>query len=316
MNKKRIALIVVEAGLLVMTIFLITRIYEQKTPEKRIAVIVPNSGDEGWDFILKGMKEAANANDIHLIICNTSDIESAQTQAELIREQRDNNVSGFIIYPAPGEDTEKMLEEECSGLPYLLIVQDVYASDQENVVVQPDNYKMGYLLGEQMKLDDANGLEGKSIGIVAGFEKNAQTQECEAGFLDAVGESGCSISWTYEKQKEKSFLDEWDSFSKVDYLAVLDWDLLDDISEEAEEKETALYGIGNSMKDISLLDKGKIEAISVTDYYALGYGSVGEIAKKLENSFYTMKNYEVSTRIIGKDELTLQDIERFIYSYE
>ena len=316
MKKNRIALIVTEICLLALAVFLITKIYEQKTVEKRVAVIVPNSGNEKWDFVLKGMKDAASANDIHLIICNTGDIESAQAEAELIREQKDNDIDGFIIYPTHGDDTEEILDDECGVFPYLLIVQDTYLSENENVVIAPDYYETGYSLGQQILKDDTHNLKGKIIGIVAGPEDSDQTQKCEAGLQAAIREAEGTISWIYHSQPESHFMEDEAKLSDVDYLVVLAREMLDDIAEEERADGTKIYGFGNSMESIALLDKGKIETLSITDHYALGYESVTEIAQKLKNSFYQMKSHEITTRLVSQDELTMQDIERFIYSYE
>ena len=46
-----------------------------------------------------------------MIICNTEEIDGPEAEREFIREQKDNDIDGFIIYPAPGHETENMLKK-------------------------------------------------------------------------------------------------------------------------------------------------------------------------------------------------------------
>ena len=81
-----------------------------------MAVIIPNSGDKNWEALIKGLKDSAKANEIHLIICNTDDIEEVEDEIELINEQKQNNIDGFIICPAPGSDTRTQLKNVCGKI--------------------------------------------------------------------------------------------------------------------------------------------------------------------------------------------------------
>lgn len=175
MKKSKITFLIAELFLVVIAGFFIHQIFRENVPQKRVAVILSNSGDKRWDGLINGLKQSANVNDVHLIICNTDDIESAQDEKELIDEQLENDVDAFIICPAPGEDTSDMLRQ-LDDVPFVLITQDAYSEDGASgfVTIKPDNYKIGYTLGEQIRANDADGLRGKSIGIVTGY---SQTEE-------------------------------------------------------------------------------------------------------------------------------------------
>ena len=87
--------------LLVLALFFVWKIFIQNVPEKRVAVILPESGDQRWDSLIKGMKQSAKENHIHLVICNTADIENAEAEKEAIEEQKNNHIDAFIVLPAP-----------------------------------------------------------------------------------------------------------------------------------------------------------------------------------------------------------------------
>ena len=94
-------------------------IFSDEKPQKRVAVIVEKSGDEKWDSFINGLKQAAEIRNIHLIICNTDEIEDAQEEKSLICEQLDNQVDAFIVQAAPGKDTGGMLR--CCWLPMMYL---------------------------------------------------------------------------------------------------------------------------------------------------------------------------------------------------
>ena len=77
MKKNKITFFAMELILLVLALFFVWKIFIQNVPEKRVAVILPESGDQRWDSLIKGMKQSAKENHIHLVICNTDDIENA-----------------------------------------------------------------------------------------------------------------------------------------------------------------------------------------------------------------------------------------------
>ena len=49
---------------------------------------------------MNGLKQAAGIANIHLIICNTDEIENADEEKNLIYDQLDNQVDAFIVQAA------------------------------------------------------------------------------------------------------------------------------------------------------------------------------------------------------------------------
>ena len=131
MKKNKITFFAMELILLVLALFFVRKIFIQNVPEKRVAVILPESGDQRWDSLIKGMKQSAKENHIHLVICNTDDIENAEAEKEAIEEQKNNHIDAFIVLPAPGTDTKEMFR--CSG--YFGRGRSVYRRRRSNIEV-------------------------------------------------------------------------------------------------------------------------------------------------------------------------------------
>lgn len=173
--------------ILVSFLFLLFRDTEHK---KTVAVIVNYSGHEKWNPVINGMKQAAEEENLHLIICNTDEIRNAAEERELIDEQF-NEVDAFLIEPSPGEQTEGVLEDVRSKKSTLLI-----SSPSGSIpCVSPDNYNMGVMLAEAI-ISRFNGrLDGKTIGLVKGATDIQGITDREEGFLDGIKNSGAAVSW-------------------------------------------------------------------------------------------------------------------------
>ena len=311
----------IQLMLIVLAAFFIIRIFSDNESMKRVAVIVEDSGDKRWDALLNGLKQSAENNNLHLIICNTDLIESMEDEEELINEQLQNNVDAFVICPAPGKETKTMLNRLQGERPFILINEDTYAEELSGyATVKPDNYKIGQMLAERLIQDDEEQLENKKIGVILGKAETEENVNRIAGLKDGLEGSGCEISWEYNYARGNQNTSEIIASKKqVDYLVILDNWALEEVGEAAEENKyhgAKIYGVGSSEKAIVLLDNQNIECLVVPDDYETGYKSMNEIAKKLRHSFYKMNSCKTEVRIINKEDLYSKDLERFLYSYE
>ena len=318
MRKNKITFLVMELLLLILALFFVWKIFNQNVPEKRVAVVLPEAGDNRWDALIKGMKQSAKNNHIHLIICNTDEMESEEDEQEIIQEQRNNQIDAFLVWPASGSETEEMLKNECADVPVILIVENVYNEDEQESStfseIGPDYYEMGALLAREL------GEDASKIGIVAGREESEASTSAVRGFSDTLEQMKGEIAWCYYQEEDCNVLDEIRERTPVDHLVVLDSRTLDRIGEQADNdelKNIRIFGIGYSVKSIAMLDYGKIDGLVAPDGYEIGYKSVEEMAKKLQHRFYKTKSVKTTIKMIRRDDLFQdEDIERFLYSYE
>lgn len=322
MKKNKMAFLITEIILCMLAVLFTYRIFDHETPEKKIAVIVENSGDKNWDSLINGLKSAAKVNNLHLIICNTDDIYSFQDEKELMKEQIDNGAEGFIICPAPGSNTKNEIKKICGDIPFIFIVEDAFMGDDGEKsgypVIKPDNYKIGYKLGEGIVNDSARG-KTKEIGVILDQHEKEKTVNTYKGFMDAIEDSDIKVAWTYSGIRDQDICSIVKTKSKVDYLVAMDNYSLDELGANSENgvyNGAQIYGIGSSEKSISLLDNGNVNCIVAIDSYDIGYRSVMEISKKLNKLFYEMKSYNVKVKVIYQKDLFTDEMERFLYSYE
>lgn len=327
MEKSRITFLITEILLAILAIFFVRNIFLGEKPQKRVAVIVENSGDEKWDAFINGMKQAAELHDIHLVICNTDEIENAEEEQGLIYEQLDNDIDAFIIQAAPGYDVLEMLEEVSGEKPVILVANDAITSEISDDIhvtsgfprIMADHYEMGYQLGKELLQKNGNDIKGKTVGIVSGLAETDSAKKREQGLKDALADSGCEISWQINTGYDQSIVAMVEQQEQVDFMAVLETEALEQLGEMVVDgglQGTLLYGIGNSMKSVYYLDDGVIQCLVMADEYEMGYNSIVEISHALEHSLYTIPNHTVDLKILQKEDIFTEEIQRFLYMYE
>lgn len=327
MKKSRITFLITEISLVILTIFFVRNIFLGEKPQKRVAVIVENSGDEKWDAFINGMKQAAELQNIHLIICNTDEIENAQEEQSLIYEQLDNDIDAFIIQAAPGYDVSEMLEKVSREKPVILVANDAITpqiSDDIHATsdfprIMPDQYEMGYQLGKELLQENGNDINGKTVGIVSGLAETDSAKKRQQGLKDALAGSGCEISWQVNTEHDQSIVAMVEQQEQVEFIAVLETEALELLGEmivDGSLQGTLLYGIGNSMKSVYYLDDGIIQCLVMADEYDMGYDSVVEISHALEHSFYTISNHKTDLKILQKEDIFTEETQDFLYTFE
>lgn len=327
MRKSKATFLIAEICLAILVIFFVKHIFEDEEPQKRVAVIVENSGDEKWDSFIYGLKQAADIENIHLIVCNTDEIENAEEEKSLIYEQMDNQVDAFIVQAAPGNDVLEMLQDVCRQKPVVLVVNDVFvqqASDNTHAEsglpkIMPDNYDMGYQLGLELLNKNDNDIKGKTVGIVNGLKDTEYAEKRRQGFLDALADSGCEISFDIYTAYDDDVAFMIKRHKTVDFMAVLETDALEQVGEmntDENVKKTKLYGIGNSIKCVYYLDDGLIERLIMADGYDMGYNSIIEVSHVLENRFNSIKSYTTGYRVMKKEDIFTEEMQQFLRTYE
>lgn len=320
MKKNRITFLFAEICLGLLVVFFVRNIFSDNKPQKRVAVIVENSGDEKWDSFINGLKQAADMKNIHLIICNTDEIENAEEEKNLIYEQLDNQVDAFIVQAAPGDDVSDMLYEIQKQKPVLLVANGVTEKPDEDIAqILPDDYAMGYELGESFLKNHADEASKVSVGIINGTKEMDCTKKRREGLLDALSDSDCKIAFDIYKTYNEDVTTMVEHQVSVDYLFVLETEALEQVGTSYKENpdiQTGLYGIGNSIKCVYYLDDQIVESLVMVDAYNMGYNSVMEISQTLKHRFYTMKNGTVEHKLIQKDDIFKEETQQFLSTYE
>lgn len=312
--------IFVEVILLIVAVLFIIKFLENDRPEKKVAVILNDSGEEKWNAAISGLKKGAKEKGIHIVICNTDEIDSANEEKEIIDEQLANGVCAIVAQPAPGKDSSKVLIDTNKKVPVLLIDSGVNDKYENLPTIEPDQYSVGVNLGIEMKESREDGLRGKTIGIVGGIKGLSGNDEIEEGFRSVLENTGCKVEWTMNYFSNlDAFATNIEAEKPVDFIAVLETSALEEVGSLSESNSlhgALVYGIGNSEKTFDFLDREVVQGLVTVDDFEMGYMAASEISRKISNRFYKMTSRMVSIREIHKEDLFKDENEVFLYSFK
>lgn len=320
MKNDKKTFILIEAVLAVLILVLAVVMISEKNQDNRykISVVVPNSDDRQWSAFKYGLRMAAADNNIEMSVASTAGTLIATEEERLIRDEIQNGADAVIIYPVPGEETEEMLEGICKKVPVMLVGSTLMADKKsEFSVTEPDHYAMGKALGEELIKDYEGKLDGKTLGIISESTDSAAVISRERGFRDALADCNVRIRWAVGHpftEGEESFLGVQPA---VDIIAALDDSSLTAAGECAASNGlhgARIYGIGNSTDAAYYLDTGVVECLLVADEFNVGYQSLNEVAKELDDYLHQMESTEVSYTVIRKENLFSKENQEILFT--
>lgn len=325
MKHNRRLFFLIELGLGLLAGALIFVMLHSDARSRVVAVIISNSDSSAWDQFILGMKQAAQEENLDLIIVGTGRITGASEERALILQELEDGADALIIQPSPGEETEAMLEETVGKVPVILVPEGLvsHASDDQTEetssypVIGPDFRKMGGALADMLLEDYAGSLLGKKIGIVNHSLNTVQAADTENGFLDGIGGSGCEVVWTLHglessDQAEQEIADQ----AAVDIVVALDTDCLESAGSDEEAGEihgAVVYGIGSSERTLYYLDHDNVRGIIFLNGFYMGDQSIREISARLDSRFYSMKGTEIPWMAVRREDLFLEENEDLLF---
>ncbi len=274
-----------------------------------ISVIVDDSASGRWASFQAGLEQAAKDRKVKLSIVSTSRNLSVNQQYMLVNEAISDGADGIILQFSGSRGTENMISSISSKA--VLILADTSADmdvdiEGKSACIEADNVEIGRALANEVRLALGNVIEGCSIGIVAGNQKQNCIRQRLEGFTENIETSGAKIVWT-----ESSLLNVSDKIARrqegkwADVIVALENSGLEAASEYAlaQEERPLLFGEGTSIKNVSYLDDGIITSMIVPNEYYMGYQSVSAITRRLENRLTPMENETISFRVINRENL-------------
>lgn len=154
---------------------------ETQPPEKRIAVLLPNSNANYWQQVIYGIhQEMDETMSMQVTQVSQTDTEEQRLRFEMAVAA---DVDGIIAHLSDDTMAEELLEKaESAGIPVVLVGSDVPGQEQCGYVGS-DHYQAGQLAAQL--LFEATGGRA-SIAIISGLEEqNSQKQKIQ-GFRDAL----------------------------------------------------------------------------------------------------------------------------------
>ena len=305
-NRKRtFILIEMVLGIAAAAVGVMTLWGQTSKSKDKVSVIIENSDDSQWTAFKYGLKMAAMDEELELSIVNTASELTVEEEEQLIVNEIQNGAAAMIVHAVDGSDAEEMLRGLEAKVPIVLVesAASQERSESELPVIQPDNYAMGEAIGQALLQDYGGSLKGKTIGIISADYASEAVLNRQKGLLDAIRDRGGTISWSALGMIKETVVKEK---PKVDFIIALDNNSVIAAGQAAAANNihgALVYGIGRSTEAVYYVDKGIAECLVVPDEFSVGYESLREVGKRLDQYFYKIQDKTVSYTVMRQETL-------------
>lgn len=244
----------------------------------QFAVICNNPGS-GWDALRHGIDQAAREYGVAVeYLVSTFSGDGADDSS--IRMAAESHVDGIAILPTSGDSGEAVAYAVEHGIPVVTMVYDIPLSGK-NSFVGADAATYGKSLLEAVQDFGGN---VKNVGLIYSGEVNQERIEAveqmlrQQYTLRTVSRSSSHIFDASETVKELSMDSEDlemiccmdDNTTQGAVQAVVDCNMVNRL---------CIIGTGESENVLSMVEKGVVAAVILTDYKQIGYSSITTLCR-------------------------------------
>ncbi len=327
MKKKHLSpFIIAEAELALAVIITMLSLSQSRQTKKmrKVAVIIENSGDDDWNSLRYGIRQAVLEKNITPVIMNTADIPDAAEQDRLIDEALAGGAEAVIVKPAPGINTKSMLEGYAMRIPVMLIESDSLAENPMEQsgpdlipVVEPDQQALGAALADAVLEDYDGSLNGRKLGIIEDTPDTSRAKLRRQGFIEALAGQDYNVAFDLTVTDPQWITDHIKHQSDVDIIVCLNAKGLEAAGQAAKNGAVGsalVYGIANSERAAFYLDQNAVQCLVVPDEMSVGYESMQEMAARLQNPFHELKGTTTEFTVVRRDTMFSEQNQFLLFS--
>jgi ribose transport system substrate-binding protein len=291
-------------GIIIVGALIIAKFYGNNQKERyNISVIAGEAHAERWVVLQQGLEKAGNDYNAQINFYTVVNGKDAREQKDLINRELEKKVDAIIVCAVDSQEIQEVLQKSERRTPIILIETDLKPGHLYSQV-SPDNYEMGYHLGEEFVRQQ----EGKetTAGILIDNDKIAAQQERLKGFEDALASAkNITIEWKAS---------DYQSNERVDNIIGMDCVGTQNATEisKVNNEKISIYGFGNAEANIYYMDKGIIKALVVPNDFNMGYLSVQNAVQAVEKDM-VYKNTIVEYIVVTGDTLHNEENQRIIF---
>jgi len=297
--------------LLILLTLLLSSLFSQNIPIKKLAYVVSDINIPFWEIMSKGIKEKASNIGYSLEIYSSNN--SNKTEIENFVKALQNKVDGIVLSPINSSNAVFLLKlANEANIP--VVISDI-GTDGGNYLsyISSNNedgaYKLGKILANKMKeLKIDNG----TVGIISIPQERANGKARTKGFLKALDESNIK-SAGIEQQVDFSYKETY-NFSKklimnnpnMKALWLQGSDkyqgALDAMAELGKSDEILLICFDSEPEFLQMIPEGKLVGAAMQQPFLMGEKAVEQF-----NNYFNKKSIEKNLQLeilaISKDNI-------------
>lgn len=314
------------AGLVLLLIFimLVTSQMNIKSPVKenrsKVSLIVYGDDNERWENLRQGAGLVCDDKDADLTLITTLLETDAAEQKEIIVREIEGGADALIIAACNSSEIKVYIDEIKPRIP-VVFVESLNLSPLsmgDSIAVSPDDYKMGYELGEAVT---ANESDIVTVAIISENTVRDSVALREQGFKDAVeGKVGKVIEWKRSERQHNAptrmFIQKALVSEATDVIVTFDNSTTDALLDALSNlnQTSKVYSIATSDKAVYNLYNKQIKALEYTNEFSMGYLA----AMYALDGTYARRKYsdeQIEYRIVRKENMYDEDNQRLLFPF-
>lgn len=275
-------------------------------PKYTIGVVLKAMDSEHWLSVRSGMTEAAQRNNMRLIVITAENETAFAEQNKIINDLLNNNIDALIVSPTNINHTQEFVDAaQKKNIPVFSIDEEIDGI----VYIGSNNYAIGEMAATFM---EENLPAGSEVSVISGSaNQNAHIQRT-AGFVDWIEEnSSLRIGTTmaaetqYRQamtQAEKLLLKRPNTRGIFVTSAIMTLGVI----EATKNFPVMIIGVDTQNDAIMAVKNGNIDALISQDGHESGRLAIEVVAAYLNNQPIEKNNF------ISNELITAENAEHFL----
>ena len=297
--------------LFILLILLLSSLFSQNIPTKKLVYIVSDISIPFWEIMSKGIKEEASKVGYSIEVYSSNN--SNKTEIENLVKAINNKVDGIVLSPINSSSTVFLLKlAKDANIP--VVISDIGTDGGEYLsYISSDNeegsYRLGKILTSKMKELE---IENGTVGIISIPQERANGKARTKGFLKALDESNIK-STGIEQQVNFSYKETFDFSKKLimnnpDMKAL--WlqgsdkyqGALDAIAELGKSDEILLICFDSEPEFLQMIPEGKLVGAAMQQPFLMGEKAVEQFYNHF-NNIKIEKNIKLEILAVSKENI-------------
>ena len=309
-------------GILLLLVFLVLILsqLEQKEPKKRpgkhVSFIVYGDDSERWENMRQGAYLVCDENNADLSLITMLSEDDANEQKEIIDREIEDGTDVLIVAACNSKEIADYIKEKRMPAVFVETVDEEYSGGKD--VVSPDDYKMGYELGESIVENES---EITTVAIISEHTDRDSVTLREKGLRDAIeGKVGKIINWTRsEKQvnsNTRTFIQRAIVSEATDVIVTFDNSTTDALLDALTNlnKQSRVYSVSTSNKAVYSLYNGDVRSLEFTNEFSMGYiAAMYAVDRSGARKKYS--DYAIDHRIVRKENMYDEDNQTLLFPF-
>lgn len=275
-------------------------------PKYTIGVVLKAMDSEHWLSVRSGMMEAAQQNNMRLIVITAENETAFAEQNKIISDLLDNDIDALIVSPTNIHHTAEFIDTaHRKNIPVFSIDEEI----EGIVYIGSNNYAIGEMAAAFMA---QNLSEGSEVSVISGSANQTAHTQRTAGFIDYVERNSSLVigkttaaETQYRQamtQAEKLLREHPNTRGIFITSAIMTLGVI----EATENFSVMIVGVDTQNDAIMAVRNGRIDALISQDGHESGKLAIEVVAAHLNNQPVKKNNF------IRNELITAGNAEQFL----